>query len=192
MNAHAGDASNTALYSTFAVVGFFAGTITNKLGVRLAMSLSGVGYTMYVAAYLCYNHTNNFGFIVFSGFFLGCCAGVLWAAQGVIMMSYPPEGLKGRYIGYFWMIFNLGGVIGALVSDHIVPGTSATLTLASGTPWGKYQHDYRRNSLRRYVYRLHRPHFLRCRAGLDSLPRRRRYSPRWLTRDSHEESDMGE
>lgn len=31
------------------------------------------------------------------------------------MMSYPPEGAKGRYISWFWMIFNLGGVIGSLV-----------------------------------------------------------------------------
>ena len=31
------------------------------------------------------------------------------------MMSYPSEGSKGRYISWFWMIFNLGGVIGSLV-----------------------------------------------------------------------------
>jgi MFS family permease len=47
---------------------------------------------------------------------LGCCAGILWSAQGAIMMSYPSEKLKGRYISWFWMIFNLGAVIGSLVS----------------------------------------------------------------------------
>ena len=113
---HASDSANCALYSTFAVVGFFAGTLVNRIGVRYAMAFSGIGYTIYVAAYLCFNFTANFGFIVFAGFFLGCCAGVLWAAQGVIMMSYPPEHQKGRYIAWFWIIFNLGGVIGALVS----------------------------------------------------------------------------
>jgi hypothetical protein len=35
--------------------------------------------------------------------------------SGAIMMSYPPEGSKGRYISWFWMIFNLGAVIGSLV-----------------------------------------------------------------------------
>ncbi|KAI4260700.1 MAG: hypothetical protein L6R42_003929 [Xanthoria sp. 1 TBL-2021] len=30
-------------------------------------------------------------------------------------MSYLPENLKGRYISWFWMIFNLGAVIGSLV-----------------------------------------------------------------------------
>lgn len=32
------------------------------------------------------------------------------------MMSYPSENSKGRYISAFWGIFNLGAVIGGLVS----------------------------------------------------------------------------
>jgi MFS family permease len=31
------------------------------------------------------------------------------------MMSYPGEGSKGKYISWFWMIFNLGAVIGSLI-----------------------------------------------------------------------------
>lgn len=115
-NAYANDASLCALYATFAIVGFFAGTVTNALGIRFALSFGGLGYCVYVGSYLCWNHTHNFGFIVFAGFFLGCCAGILWSAQGAIMMSYPPERLKGRFISWFWIIFNMGAVIGSLVS----------------------------------------------------------------------------
>lgn len=107
--------ANTALYSTFAVVGFFAGTFTNKLGIRTALSFGGIGYSVYVASYLSYNHTKNLGFTTFAGALLGVCAGLLWCAQGAIMMSYPPEESKGRYISWFWMIFNLGAVIGSLI-----------------------------------------------------------------------------
>ena len=32
------------------------------------------------------------------------------------MMSYPTESEKGKNIGLFWSIFNLGGVVGAAVS----------------------------------------------------------------------------
>jgi MFS family permease len=110
------DNANTALYSTFAVVAFFAGTFTNRLGIRVSLSLGGLGYCIYVASFLCYKHTSNAGFAIFAGALLGVCAGLLWSAQGAIMMSYPPERLKGRYIAVFWMIFNLGGVIGSLVS----------------------------------------------------------------------------
>lgn len=116
VDAHVSNDTNTALYSTFAVVGFFAGTITNTIGVKWALSFGGLGYCIYVSSYLAYNHSQNYGYSVFAGFFLGCCAGVLWNAQGAIMMSYPLEKDKGRYISWFWIIFNLGGVIGGLVS----------------------------------------------------------------------------
>lgn len=116
LSSEVSDNSNSALYSTFAIVGFCSGSITNRLGIKTALSFGGIGYSVYVSAYLCYNHTENEGYVIFAGFLLGCCAGVLWSAQGQIMMSYPPEAAKGRYIFAFWAIFNLGGVIGGLVS----------------------------------------------------------------------------
>lgn len=47
-----GDKANTALYSTFAVVGLFAGSIVNRLGVRPSLSFGGLGYCIYVASFL--------------------------------------------------------------------------------------------------------------------------------------------
>ena len=32
------------------------------------------------------------------------------------MLAYPTEDQKGLFIGIFWSIFNLGGVVGAAVS----------------------------------------------------------------------------
>ncbi|KAI0137517.1 major facilitator superfamily domain-containing protein [Xylariales sp. AK1849] len=107
--------ASTALYSVFAVVGFFSGTFANKLGLRLTLSLGGLGYSIYAGSILCYKHTNNMGYVIFAGSFLGLCAGLLWTGQGAIMMAYPPEHSKGRYISWFWIIFNLGAVIGALI-----------------------------------------------------------------------------
>jgi MFS family permease len=121
-NLNASNASNSALYATFAVVGFFAGTVTNVVGIKMALSFGGLGYCVYVSSFICFNHTKNFGYVVFSGLFLGCCAGILWSAQGAIMMSYPPEKQKGRYISWFWIIFNFGAVIGSLVSLNMSPG----------------------------------------------------------------------
>jgi MFS family permease len=127
-------AASTALYSVFAVVGFFAGTFANRLGLRLTFSIGGIGYCIYAASFLCYSHTQNFGFVVFAGAFLGLCAGLLWTAQGAVMMAYPTEGQKGRYISWFWIIFNTGAVIGSLVSllDAFVRGASITASLRAG------------------------------------------------------------
>nr|POF03970.1 unc93-like protein [Quercus suber] len=130
----ASNQANTALYSTFSVVGFFAGTITNTLGIKFALSFGGIGYSVYISSYLVYNHVQNDGYVIFAGFLLGCCAGVLWSAQGQIMMSYPPEASKGRYISWFWIIFNLGGVIGSLVPL----GQNIHVTTDSGVNDGTY------------------------------------------------------
>lgn len=108
--------ANIAVYATFSVVGFFAGTIANRIGLRLTLGLGGFGYFLYVASILSYNHNKNAGFLIFAGALLGVCAGLLWTAQGAVMMSYPLERSKGKYISWFWMIFNLGAVIGSLVS----------------------------------------------------------------------------
>jgi MFS family permease len=143
----ANNKANTALYSTFAVVGFFAGTFTNKLGIRTALSFGGIGYSVYVASYLSYNHTQNLGFTTFAGALLGVCAGLLWCAQGAIMMSYPPEESKGRYISWFWMIFNLGAVIGSLVCHALLlratPATNYAqhLLIFTDSPGSEHQHE---------------------------------------------------
>lgn len=87
LSAKASDDANTALYATFAVMGFFAGTFANRLGIKRTMMIGGLGYCIYVASFLCYNHTKNMGFVIFSGALLGICAGLLWTAQGMLRTS---------------------------------------------------------------------------------------------------------
>lgn len=108
-------AQNTALYSAFAVFGFFGGTFINKLGVKYTLAFGGVGYCVYAASLLASVHADVSGFNIFAGVFLGICAGLLWTAQGTIMISYPHEHEKGHYFAWFWGIFNMGAVIGSLV-----------------------------------------------------------------------------
>lgn len=61
-------------------------------------------------------HPKAGGFVIAAGAILGICAGLLWTAQGSLMLSYPTEIQKGRFISIFWTIFNLGAVVGASVS----------------------------------------------------------------------------
>ncbi|KLO11265.1 MFS general substrate transporter [Schizopora paradoxa] len=109
--------ANSALYSTFAVSAFFSGTIHNKIGSRLTLQLGTIGYSIYIGSFLSLNiHPGAKAFVIAAGAILGVCAGLLWTAQGSLMLAYPTEGQKGRFIGIFWAIFNLGGVMGAAVS----------------------------------------------------------------------------
>jgi MFS family permease len=61
-------------------------------------------------------HSNTGPFVIASGAILGICAGLLWTAQGSLMLAYPTENQKGRFIGIFWSIFNMGGIVGSAVS----------------------------------------------------------------------------
>ncbi|KAI0038746.1 MFS general substrate transporter [Auriscalpium vulgare] len=109
--------ANSTLYATFAVAAFFAGSINNVLGPRLTLLLGSSGYCIYISSYLVVNiHSDAGGFVIGAGAILGICAGLLWTAQGSLMLAYPTESQKGGFIAIFWSIFNLGGVIGASVA----------------------------------------------------------------------------
>uniref|UniRef100_A0A0C9SAY9 TSA: Wollemia nobilis Ref_Wollemi_Transcript_1455_1963 transcribed RNA sequence n=1 Tax=Wollemia nobilis TaxID=56998 RepID=A0A0C9SAY9_9CONI len=107
--------ANTALYTTFAVFGILGGGIYNLLGPRATLFAGCSTYVLYTGSLLYYNHKQHQLFAIIAGAILGIGAGLLWAGQGAIMTSYPPEDKKGRYISLFWSIFNLGGVIGGFI-----------------------------------------------------------------------------
>ncbi|KAJ7507441.1 MFS general substrate transporter [Mycena galericulata] len=109
--------ANVALYSTFCVMAFFAGSVNNKLGSRLTLQLGSLGYGLYIAGFLVLNiHPHAKAFVIAAGAILGVCAGLLWTAQGSLMLAYPTEGDKATFIAIFWAIFNLGGVVGSAVA----------------------------------------------------------------------------
>ncbi|KAL1918297.1 uncharacterized protein VTP21DRAFT_2957 [Calcarisporiella thermophila] len=109
------DKANTAVYACFAIVGFASGGICNLLGPKLTLFIGTLGFVLYGGSLLTYNLRGTSAFVIASGAILGVCAGLLWTAQGVIMLSYPDAKSKGRYISLFWSIFNIGGVVGGLI-----------------------------------------------------------------------------
>ncbi|EPQ53683.1 hypothetical protein GLOTRDRAFT_45430 [Gloeophyllum trabeum ATCC 11539] len=111
------DDANAALYASYAFFAFFAGSVNNVLGPRLTLFLGTTGYALGLGSYLAMNiHPNVGGFVIAAGAYEGLCAALLWTAEGCFMLAYPTESQKGMFIGVFWSIFNMGGVVGACVS----------------------------------------------------------------------------
>ncbi|KAJ1917114.1 hypothetical protein H4219_003375 [Mycoemilia scoparia] len=110
-----GNNANTALYACFTVFGLTGGMFVNMFGVRLCMFVTGLFYALYSGSYIYLNNTGKGGFTIAAGALLGLACGIFWAAQGMIMMSYPREQEKGLFITIFWIIFNFGGVIGGIL-----------------------------------------------------------------------------
>ncbi|KAF9401960.1 hypothetical protein BGZ94_005036, partial [Podila epigama] len=128
-----GQNANVALYTCFAIFGFLAGAIHNKLGPKWTIFLGCSTYAVYAGSYLNYNHTKNGAFTIVAGGLLGVGAGLLWTAQGAIMMAYPRESDKGKYIGYFWAIFNAGAVLGSCITFGINKDVTVTKSLGDST-----------------------------------------------------------
>ncbi|KAF8936844.1 major facilitator superfamily domain-containing protein [Dissophora ornata] len=114
-----GQNANVALYTCFAIFGLLSGAIHNKLGPKWTIFIGCTTYVLYSGSLLCYNHTQAGAFTITAGGILGVGAGMLWTAQGTMMMAYPQEKDKGKYIGYFWAIFNMGAVLGSVIAFGI-------------------------------------------------------------------------
>ncbi|KAI8870656.1 MFS general substrate transporter [Ramicandelaber brevisporus] len=132
VNSKFSDNALTALYSTFVVFGLLGGGIVNIFGPRITIFCSGFTYALYSASYIHVNHTGQQWLLVTAGALLGVGAGILWSAQGMIILSYPRENQKGRFISIFWIIFNLGGVIGGLVPLFMNLHTTEKKNLGNG------------------------------------------------------------
>lgn len=133
-----GNIVNACLYGTFMFASFFAPVVVNVLGARWSLLFGTLGYPVYALAM--YYHRIRLG--VAAGAFLGLTAGVLWTAQGQLMLSYPSSESAGRFVAIFWGIFNSGSVLGccmsfALNASHSAEGPHAggTSTLTGGTYW---------------------------------------------------------
>ncbi|KAH7923507.1 hypothetical protein BV22DRAFT_577295 [Leucogyrophana mollusca] len=119
VNATTSANSTCVLNSTYAVFGFFFGTVNNMIGAKRTLVLGTLGYVLYIGSFLATKiHPGVSGagdFVVFSSAILGVTAAFLWTAQGSLMLSYATEAQKGIYIGIFLAIYNLGAVVGSAV-----------------------------------------------------------------------------
>lgn len=119
-NADSGNAANTALYATFAICGYFGGPIFNLLGNRLCMLLGGLTYAIYSVCMYIVGNVDGAGWIApLGGAILGAGAGIFWTAQGGMMLAYSTPSNQGKNISIFWVIFNLGGVVGGFLAFAI-------------------------------------------------------------------------
>ncbi|KAI5457561.1 DUF895 domain protein [Mariannaea sp. PMI_226] len=129
------DIANSVLYGCFFISGFFSGSVNNILGPRLTMSLGATGYALYLGALWNFHVNGTRWFLILAGAILGITAALFWAAQGCIMMSYPLEKDKGRSFTAFWVIFQFGALLGALIALRIeihstLPTISAKVYIA--------------------------------------------------------------
>ena len=91
-------AATASLYACFAVASILAPVPTNIIGARATLGLGSMGYVLYVLALLLYSKGQvGGGLVIAAGAVNGLGAGLLWTAQGALIMSYPSKDTKGLY-----------------------------------------------------------------------------------------------
>eukprot|EP00122_Pirum_gemmata_P013964 Pgem_evm1s13009 len=120
---------NATLYGFFAVFGYLGGPAFNILGNKLPLFLGALTYFFYaISVYLWGINDNLAPMAIVSAACLGVGAGLFWTSQGAMMLSYSTHDKKGQFTAIFWMIFNLGGVLGGLLTFGIESSKPANST----------------------------------------------------------------
>jgi len=106
------------LYFLFGFGGFVAPGFANKFGPRVAMFAGGGFYALFSLSLLLAGPYKAvpYVFCTICAALVGVGAAILWTGQAMMVLSYPTEYEKGKYISTFWVLFNLGAVIGGIQS----------------------------------------------------------------------------
>ncbi|KAG9063237.1 hypothetical protein KI688_004841 [Linnemannia hyalina] len=115
---HSSTSQNLAITSSSIayIVGFLvAGGAHNMIGPRLCVAFGGFTFFLYAGAMYMAKDDDGSLYPPIAGILLGLGAGCIWVTQGAMMMSYPTEDNKGKYIACFWAIYNLGAVLGSIL-----------------------------------------------------------------------------
>lgn len=60
----------------------------------------GIGYAIYIGSLWSLDRGGPDSFVIAAGAILGVGAALLWAAQGIVVMSYPLEKDRSRHFAY--------------------------------------------------------------------------------------------
>lgn len=88
----------------------------NKISAKWSLVIGAAFYTPYAAGLYCNNRYGNQWFMVLGAGLCGIGASLLWASEAAIAVGYPQEAKRGKYVGVWMGIRQLGPLIGGSIS----------------------------------------------------------------------------
>ncbi|KAH7024774.1 major facilitator superfamily domain-containing protein [Microdochium trichocladiopsis] len=109
--------AGNAILFTIMVFSCLSGSLmANRFGYRIGLIFGTVGYVIYSAALYTNNRYGTVWFIYLGSAACGISAGIFWATEGAIMLSYPEPGKRGRYLSYWLSYRNSGSILGGIIN----------------------------------------------------------------------------
>ncbi|KAF7557797.1 hypothetical protein G7Z17_g407 [Cylindrodendrum hubeiense] len=109
-------AGNALLFSLMTVTCLTGSIVANRFGLRATLIFGTTGYVLYSAALYTNNRYGVEWFIYVGSAACGITAGLFWAAEGAIMLSYPEPEKRGKYLAYWLCFRNSGGILGGIIN----------------------------------------------------------------------------
>ncbi|OBR04692.1 Duf895 domain membrane protein [Colletotrichum higginsianum IMI 349063] len=110
------NAANALTYGLMSVGCFIAGGVTNKITAKWTLVIGAAFYTPYAAGLYCNNRYGNEWFLLLGAGFCGIGASLLWASEAAIAVGYPEAEKRGRYVGIWMGIRQMGPLVGGAIS----------------------------------------------------------------------------
>ncbi|KAF4830551.1 UNC93-like protein 2 [Colletotrichum siamense] len=110
------NAANALTYGLMSVGCFIAGGVTNKLTAKWTLFIGAAFYTPYAAGLYCNNRYGNEWFLLLGAALCGIGASLLWASEASIAVGYPEAEKRGRYVGIWMGIRQMGPLVGGAIS----------------------------------------------------------------------------
>lgn len=118
----------------FGLMGLFcilSPVFINRVGVRNTLIAGTLGWSVYSAALYQNNRFGTEWFVMLGAAICGVSAGLYWAAEGAIVLSYPEHAKRGRYLALWLGFKNSGQLIGGAINL----GLNATKATAGKVSW---------------------------------------------------------
>ncbi|KAM0706187.1 hypothetical protein Q7P35_006736 [Cladosporium inversicolor] len=110
------NAANALTYGLMSVGCFIAGGVSNKLTAKWTLFIGAAFYTPYAAGLYCNNRYGNEWFLLLGATLCGIGASLLWASEAAIAVGYPEAEKRGRYVGIWMGIRQMGPLVGGAIS----------------------------------------------------------------------------
>jgi MFS family permease len=105
------NAGNSIVFALMGLFCILSPIFVNWIGVKKTLIAGTLGWTVYSAALYQNNRYGTEWFVLLGAVICGLSAGLYWAAEGAIVLSYPEHAKRGRYLA-LWLGFKNSGQVG--------------------------------------------------------------------------------
>ncbi|KAG7530335.1 hypothetical protein FFLO_05107 [Filobasidium floriforme] len=108
--------ANALTFGLMVVTATLTPVLIRFLGVKWSLFFGAAGYAPYAAALYCNISFGTKWFVLVGAALCGISAGVFWAVEAAVALSYPEPKNQGRHLGW-WMTFRVAGpVLGGAIN----------------------------------------------------------------------------